>query len=308
MRGLTDIRFPYDNTVPDTIVQHGREMGHTIRQFVRRPVWSLRQVAPRPFRPTSSYPHWMLIGVPKAGTTSLYQAIQGHTQVYVPATKETHFFSSLHYNKGLNYYLKTFFPDVAPTQRAGDMSPKYLAHRGTPWRIRRHLGREVRFVVILRDPVARAWSHYCHAYDRFRHTAHRPTENLRFDEALRQEPMRLQPPNEYADQHGIFLAYFYFGLYDVQLAHWFNVFDRGQFLILLLEDFVQSPQPALKRFFDHIGVEDLSQQLTFPAVNAYSRPGLDPSIRDRLRRAYRPHIERTQTLIDRDLSHWLHED
>jgi len=106
-------------------------------------------------------PSFLGIGVPRAGTTWLYKLLAAHPDVYVPLRrKEVHFFDS-NYERGVQWYKKFFPPDDAAAryQAIGEITPHYLFHPRCPERIAATL-QDPKLIVILRNPVDRAYSHY----------------------------------------------------------------------------------------------------------------------------------------------------
>lgn len=120
-------------------------------------------------------PNFLIIGAHKAGTSSLHRYLQQHPEIFMPALKETRFFSydpdgaevepspyawgpRVHPVKTWSDYLDLFAP--ATTQKAiGEASPCYLNHPRCPERIKQALP-GVRLIVSLRDPAERAYSGY----------------------------------------------------------------------------------------------------------------------------------------------------
>jgi hypothetical protein len=253
---------------------------------------------------TSHGPKWMCIGVPKSGTTSLYQVMKDHPELWIPPSKETQFFSSHNYDKGFDWYQEHFYADAPADRLAGELSPGYLRYQGVPQRIKSMLGNNLKFLVILRNPVDRAWSDYCHAYERFRLVPYRPTEDLSFEEALAAEPGRLDQPDIYSWTHGTWISYFNTGLYAKQLKNWFRYFDRSQFYVFTLEDLIEDTATTVDRITRHLGVSDFVDRVMLPKINSYTRPGLSEETRHRLVEAYRLHNEELGELLGRDFSNW----
>ncbi len=274
----------------------GRE---TIRGVALRvlPAWS---------RKKSPLPNWICIGVPKAGTTSLSHCLKTHPEIWIPETQRTHFFDSPDYYKGMNWYLKKYYSGADRGGAVGELSPTFFIHKDVPRRIKTRLGKKIRLLVILRNPVDRAWSFYCHNYEVFRTVPFRPTEDLTFEEALLSEPERMRDRNEYKSTHchGMWLAYFYTGLYAKHLKYWFTVFDRDQFLIIIFEDLINNSNRVLDMITDHLQVSRFSSYPEFKKMSSYSRPGLKESTRRMLQEKYEPHIRELEELLGRRLSSW----
>lgn len=98
------------------------------------------------------------IGAPRAGTTYLDVVLRSHPNLYLPASrKEVHYFDS-NYDRGAAWYAG-FFTEATSTQRCGEVTPSYLDHPDVAERVAAS-NPEMRSVVVLRDPVKRAFSHY----------------------------------------------------------------------------------------------------------------------------------------------------
>src|SRR5437763_1646364 len=119
--------------------------------------------------PVRLLPDFIILGAQRAGTTSLYEYIVDHPQVGAASKKEVHFFDR-HYTEGVNWY-RAHFPPAVRRQRfenrtgkrflTGEASPYYLAHPMVPERIAA-VAPDARFLILLRNPIDRALSHYYH--------------------------------------------------------------------------------------------------------------------------------------------------
>lgn len=102
-------------------------------------------------------PSFLIIGVPKAGTTSLAAYLDEHPDVFISRKKEVHFFDR-HYDLGLDWYRDHF----AASDRAaaiGEATPTYIYNDAAIPRIAEALP-DARLIVLLRNPVDRAYSNY----------------------------------------------------------------------------------------------------------------------------------------------------
>src|SRR5262249_4567173 len=183
-----------------------------------------------------------VLGVPKCGTTTLHQVLMAHPHIFMTSEKEPHFFDTdTYYNRGLDRYLRDHFRGAAGFKARGEASPTYLRSGKARDRIRRDLGKDLRFVVILRDPVKRAWSAYLQEC-RYGH------ETESFERALELEPTRLSHDPACA-------AYFLGGIYARQLRVWFEAFPREHFLVLLTEDLAERPNAVAHEAFAFLDVD-----------------------------------------------------
>ena len=189
-------------------------------------------------------PNFFVLGAPKCGTTTLHGLLTAHPHIFMTKEKEPRFFDDdTYYTRGLDRYLRDHFRGAAGFKARGEATPSYLASgRKARDRIRGDLGKDLRFVVILRDPVKRAWSHYLH---QCRHGV----ETESFERALELEPSRLSAGRP------AWTTYFRGGLYAHQLRVWFEAFPREHFLVLLTEDLAERPAAVARQAFAFLEVD-----------------------------------------------------
>lgn len=197
-------------------------------------------------------PNFFIIGAAKAGTTTLYELLRQHPQVYVPARKEPVFFSEEdNFSKGVAWYEETFFERAERYPVRGEASPQYLywSEKVAP-RLKVLYGeRTVRFIVCFRDPVGRAYSW-------FWNMAKEGIEDLPFAAAIAHEEQRLEEAGQAADERGA-MAYGYFagGRYASLMRPLLDLFPREDFLLLFQEDFETDPEGVARAVFGFLGVE-----------------------------------------------------
>ena len=93
---------------------------------------------------------WFIIGgMPRAGTTFLYNTLQKHSGLFFPYRKEINFFSD-NFHKGPDWYLE-FFKGIKPEQIAVDVTPGYFLYSETAARIRESL-HDVKVLLGIRRP------------------------------------------------------------------------------------------------------------------------------------------------------------
>ena len=109
-----------------------------------------------PEHQTPRLPDFLVVGVPKAGTTSLAAYLSAHPQVFMPAEKELHFFDTDAHD--LAWYAQQFAP-ASDALAAGEATPTYLFRERALKRMV-DVVPDARLMVIMRNPVDRAYSHY----------------------------------------------------------------------------------------------------------------------------------------------------
>ena len=105
-----------------------------------------------------SYPNFMIVGAAKAGTTSLAYYLAQHPDIFMSAKKETRFFSQ-EYEKGIDFYRNNYFSDVFSEKMAGEADVTYFMRPFVARKIKAELA-DIKIIIILRNPVERAYSGY----------------------------------------------------------------------------------------------------------------------------------------------------
>lgn len=208
-----------------------------------------------------NWPNFFVVGAPKAGTTSLYFHLRNHPQVFLPANKEPRYFSPDARDRVTLEDYRRLYQGARGFPAVGDMSPCYLLDEGAAGRIH-EVAPRAKIVVLLRDPVARAWSDFLFC----RSLGIEPQTSFR--EALR----RYEDRN--AQDWYLSRLYIEQGLYAAQVRRYQETFGRDCVLVLLFDDLKENPRDLFRRLAAHIGVDpgyfdqaDLSEPL-----NPYRMP------------------------------------
>ena len=200
-------------------------------------------------------PNFIILGAQKAGTTSLYQYLKQHPEIYMSPVKEPKFFNedfedgnrgesnsgSLRGVSSVEEY-QALFDGVTDEKAVGEASPSYLYLPEAPARIQRYVP-EAKLIAILRDPAERAYSSYLHQVRAGR-------EPLDFLGAIRDEERRVR--------EGWHYRYHYRGrsLYHDQLTRYEAVFGPDRLRIHLYEDLREDPVSVSQSIFRFLGVDD----------------------------------------------------
>jgi hypothetical protein len=301
--------------------------------------------------PIESGPNLFIVGAQKAGTSALAGWLSQHPQVCMSFPKEPGFlaFGNAGYTFPDGYgrpapasqyvvrseraYLK-LFEQATPLQHIrGEASTWYFALPGMAQTLRNYRP-EAKIVVMLRDPVERAYSAWCHA----RSDDLEPCAS--FSAALAQEAQR--------GDVEFLLRYQRMGLYSAALAEYQSAFPAAQLLVLFHDDVRADPlavwhavcaflgidaahTPAFDKRYNRSGqprnrllhgllrshqikrvvrsvlphrlLMRAKQQVD--AVNLVQFPAMDAASRAALREYYRPDIQQLSRLTNRDLAAWL---
>ncbi len=208
-------------------------------------------------------PNFMCIGSAKSGTTSLYDILKQHPDIFLPSFKEPHFFDILDvYNKGLEWYKSTYFNNIEGQKCIGDFTPTYLFEKEAPKRILNDLGKDIKFIIILRNPVDRAYSHYLHS----KRDLH---ENFSFFDAIELEDTST---NKIDYLSYLRKSYINQGLYFKMISNWFKYFPKENFLIINFEDeFILDRLKVISRILTFLEVSDCNIDV-YKNSNKASKP------------------------------------
>ncbi len=189
--------------------------------------------------------NFIIIGVQKAGTTALYDYFAEDPNVGLSDVKEVHFFDDDTLNWSAPDYgaYHAHFPADAARLR-GEATPIYVYWPGSLERIRAY-NPAMRLVLLLRDPVARAWSHW-------RMETARGAEQEPFGWCVRRGRQRLFGAEPWG--HHREFSYVERGFYGAQVARLYELFPRQQVLILKAEDLRANPDPTLARVRGFLGL------------------------------------------------------
>jgi len=183
--------------------------------------------------PVDKAPNFFIIGAAKAGTTSLYDILYQHPQVYLPFDKEPSFFSDdTYFSRGHEWYIKTYFKKAYNYPLRGEATSRYL-----------YFGKKVapriygfsqpefpKFIVIFRDPAKLVYSYYWNSVREGR-------ESLPFKAALLAEQDRMTKLKIQMESNGqMSYAYSRIGSYASQIMQYLKLFPIDRFLFLLTED------------------------------------------------------------------------
>ncbi len=254
--------------------------------------------------PLRMSPDFLIVGAQRSGTTSLFRNLAAHPAVVPPLFQKGIHFFDVHYGRGLRWY-RGHFPvrSLAPRRVArkgvrpmtGEASPYYVFHPLAPGRIARDLP-GVKLIVLLRDPVERAFSAH-------RQETARGFETEPFERALELEPSRLAGEVEkiladpayvsFSHQHHAYLAR---GQYAEQLTLLFELFGRERVLVVESADFFERPRLVWESVLAFLELP-LSHRDSFRRHNAGPSARLPERLRARLEDYFAPHDERLAALL-----------
>lgn len=247
-------------------------------------------------------PGFLIVGAQRSGTTSLFKTLVQHPSVASPfLRKGVHYFDQ-RYDRGMDWYRGNFpFAASSKLRRlhregvvTGESSPYYMFHPLAPGRIARDLP-EVRLLVLVRDPVERAYSAHSHELAR-------GFETEPFEHALELEPQRtagerarLLRDDGYHSRSWQHHAYVTRGQYVEQLKALESAVGRHRIMLIDSAAFFETPLVVFGEVCDFLGLAP-AQGISFERHNARSRAPLSPSLRRQLQEHFLP--------FDEELAAW----
>lgn len=180
---------------------------------------------------------FVYVGGPRCGSTWLSAVLSDHPEIFIPPSKEIHFFNDrmpygfeYRYPQGMAHYLG-YFDQAKPGHLKGDISPFYFLDPNAAWRIHRHLP-DAKIISFLRDPVDMLYSLYLLLRQRERRA---PT----FEAELEANPQLLD------------LCRF-----DRLLQPYYDLFESERVLILLHDDLRRNAKATARQVFRFLGVDE----------------------------------------------------
>ncbi len=200
--------------------------------------------------PAMNWPNFFVVGPHKTGSSSLYMHLKRHPQIFLPDVKHANPFQpeSIHRMRiGGVDQCRAWYANAKGYKAIGEVNPDYFPDPAVPARIR-EVCPNARIIIVLRDPVERAYSHYLTTrYTNPAGTAAEPAKSFR--EAL------LRYEKRSAKKWHLSQEYIEHSLYHASVRRYLQTFGTEQVLLLLFDDLKKNPADILARIARHIGVD-----------------------------------------------------
>lgn len=231
-------------------------------------------------------PDFLIIGAPKSGTWWLASRIKKHPQVFLARGEhsgEVKYFTK-HFHKPLSYYSDLF--KYAGDRIKGEKSPHYCTLPESRIQFIRDLMPAVRLILILRNPVERAWSEALVALLR--------DADKHFDELDEAELTGMLDKVRMN--------------YSMVIDNWLKFFSEDQFHICFFDDIKNDPESLLMNVFRHIGVDtrlDYQQLGLHEVVNKGIPIPPQPPYRSHLLETYASEIDELHKRFGAKVRPWI---
>jgi ubiquinone/menaquinone biosynthesis C-methylase UbiE len=253
-------------------------------------------------------PTYLIIGAAKCGTSSLHEYLMLHPCVGKVLTKQLHFFDR-YFERGVEWYKvclpfvwnKFYIQSILKKNYAtGEATAHYINHPLAANRVAKILP-NVKIIVMLRNPIDRAYSHYQMEFDN-------KNEELSFEDAILEEPKRIEGEKEKLEKDTSYFsknyphrAYLDGSKYVEQLEKWLEYFPLEQFHFISTEDFNNNPS---KIYHDTLMYLDLPKHdlLEYKKLRERKYVKMNPDTRKKLSKYFKPYNERLYSLIGKNFN------
>ena len=292
-------------------------------------------------------PNLLIVGAAKCGTTSLHHYLRQDPDIFMTEHKEPHFLINSEIGETrihravtcLNKY-KKMFQTKEVCRYKGESSVMYLAFPEFSIKnIRKHLSSDVKIIIMLRNPVERAFAGYLH------NLRYNPSEDLSFQEAIAKSEERYHQNKDMSPD----TRYLHVGNYASQVELFVNEF-KSNVHIIIYDDYVDNIDLCLLQIFDFLDIKQISidtsekhmvggwvfrnkflRNFLIPEnqvksffkklipnqkirsmlkkkvinISSVNTPSLTKETRNHLIDFYRFDVERLSKLLNRNFNHWL---
>ncbi|SIT84271.1 sulfotransferase [Microbacterium sp. RU33B] len=266
--------------------------------------WAMATAADRPL------PDYLIIGCKRGGTTSMFNYLVRHPGVM-------HMYPEIRGTKSTDYFFKgsgrseRWYRSHFPSERhrrslqrnlgyrplSGEASPYYVWDPRIAGKVR-DVAPEVKSILLLREPVRRAWSHY-------QERVQNKVEPLSFADALDAEDARLEgevermlaDPSYYSPAHD-FYSYRSRGDYAPQIRNWLEHFPREQLLIVYAEDLYRNTESTFSEVCDFLEIPRIAMPTKKSFNSTWRTSDLPPETEtNRLAAVYEPLRAEVEELV-----------
>ena len=292
-------------------------------------------------------PNLLIVGAAKCGTTSLHNYLKQHSDIFMTEHKEPHFLINSEIGEdrvhkavtSLEEY-KKMFKTEGKYKYKGESSVMYLAFPEFSIKnIKKYLDPDVKIIIMLRNPIERAFAGYLH------NLRYNPSEDLSFEEAFDKSEERYHQVGDMTPD----TRYLQVGNYHFQVESFMTMFNDNVHVIMY-DDYINDIDLCLSNLFDFLAIDKVSidtskkhmvggwvfkskflRNLFIPKNNLKSllkivlaskkiresikqkmmnisiveTPCISEEMHKKLTEYYRNDIDNLSKLLNRELNHWI---
>ena len=198
-------------------------------------------------------PNLLIVGAAKSGTTSLHNYLKQHSDIFMSDHKEPHFFINNEIGtnripKGISKYddYIALFKNSESYWYRGESSAMYLQFPDISIKnINKYLNDDVKIIIMLRNPIERAFSGYQHV------KRYNVMENLDFEDAIKECENRYFINTNFTPSS----RYINIGLYYTMVKKFKDNFGENMHIVIY-DDFIADTQNELSKIFSFLNISD----------------------------------------------------
>lgn len=188
----------------------------------------------------------LIIGAGRSGTTSLYEYLKDHPDICFSNFKEIPYFTVPDiFTRGESYYHSFFKPKYQKIVASSDTY--LLIDPEAPKKIY-HYNPEIRFIIMLREPISRAYSSYIYAIK----NGHEK-KSTSFIESFNNEKKNIEKEDIAVKNN---LGHFYTGLYHKHIKNWMEYFPRENFLLIKTDELKNDYKNVLNKISNFLNINN----------------------------------------------------
>eukprot|EP00026_Physarum_polycephalum_P003056 Phypoly_transcript_03065.p1 GENE.Phypoly_transcript_03065~~Phypoly_transcript_03065.p1 ORF type:complete len:783 (+),score=72.05 Phypoly_transcript_03065:28-2376(+) len=267
-------------------------------------------------------PSFLILGIYKSGTTSLSSTLARHPQIVSGSCKEIHYFDEVHTQVPIEWYWGQF-PCSYENFITFEATAGYLIFESAPPLVYKHLP-DAKFIVLLRDPVDRMYSHFNMITGAHWEGPEKFDEEARkhigkFMSCIQRQQAEINTTctaSNYTNVSGLNCTEikaaracagsgtkwtpFYAGLYFFGISRWFKYFPRDRFMFIDYPDLIGNNYNSVIRDIEaFLGIEITPLEIV-PSNISPKRESMLPSTREYLTSVYKPYNELVYELLKID--------
>lgn len=268
-------------------------------KLLKRRVWYPARGAARALAwPDGARVDFVVAGAQRSGTTALDSYLRQHPDIEMALLKEPHFFDDervFRDRKPAYWKYHAMFPAWRESKVFGEVTPIYMYWKPAFSRIARY-SKNMRIVMILRNPIERAYSHW-------NMQVREGDETAPFAEAIRREAEEPEGAIPDTEQRRRF-SYINRGFYSEQIERALERFPEEHVLAVRQDEMQADPQSTMSRTFRFLGVGNTRIRAKRVNCGSYETP-MRPEDRKLLRDIYADEIRNLERLLGWNCEAWL---
>ncbi len=239
---------------------------------------------------------FLVVGAQKGGTTALDAYLRLNPEICMAKEKEVHFFEKdKYFTRKVDYSAYHSHFDPLPSQRLlGEATPVLMYYLQAPRRIWEY-NPDIKLIMVLRNPIDRAYSHWNMQRDRGR-------DSRSFWEAIHTEDDKTR---ETLPAQNIKYSYIARGFYSEQIRRLRSYFPASQMLALKSESLREEPTECMDQIWSFLGVDNIGY---VKSLKKHSRPytsSMTNREREYLKHVFEYEIKQLERMLNWDCSAWL---